>query len=368
MGSPKVIDLFSGVGGFSLGFAQSGFEVELAVDSNEPTIETYQRNFSNTNTKEADLSEVDIIDILSEENIDKDSIDVVIGGPPCQGFSVMGKQKEDDERNKLLLDFARHVIDISPDYFVLENVPGLMSEIGNEYLSEFLSVIENQGYSVVKDIEKLNARNFGVPQDRERVIVIGYKNEVPEPSYPTPTGPEVNSWKAIRDLPTNLTEVPLEEGVYRGNLGEPSEYVKKINSTKPFAEDLPNGISGLEPVDHTEKVRERFSKVEPGEVDEVSRYPRLKKDEPSNTLRAGSSRSRGTHTPARPIHPVAPRCITVREAARLQSFPDWFQFHPTKYYGLRQIGNSVPPLVAKNIAQEIHACFNKSAKTVVTHD
>jgi len=281
---------------------------------------------------------------------------------------VMGKQKEDDERNKLLLDFARHVLVISPKYFALENVPGLMSEVGENYLNEFLDAVQAGGYSIVRKIQKLNAKEFGVPQDRERVIIIGYKDGLPEPAYPEPSGTEVGSWEAIKDLPNNPENISLQDGVYKETLGDVSDYVEKINSEEPLADDVVDGISGLEPVNHTEEVRKRFEDVKPGEVDNVSRYPRLEKSEPSNTLRAGSSRNRGTHTPARPIHPIAPRCITVREAARLQSFPDWFQFHPTKYHGLRQIGNSVPPLVAKNIATQIEPCFTKATKKVVRHD
>jgi len=367
MGSPTVVDLFCGVGGFSLGFAEAGFDVVLAVDSNEPTLDTYQKNFPETATIDVDLSEANTQELLSDANMEVEDVDIVIGGPPCQGFSVMGKQHEDDERNQLLLDFARHLLELLPRYFVVENVPGLMSEIGEEYLNKFLSVVETGGYSVVRDIQKLDAKDFDVPQDRERVIIIGYQNDVPEPSYPQPNGRDVSSWDAIRDLPVNLEAVSLDDDVYKGELGEPSEYVDKINSFTRLTDEVVDGISGLDPVDHSEKVRERFAEVEPGKVESVSRYPRLKKSEPSNTLRAGSSRSRGTHTPARPIHPAAPRCITVREAARLQSFPDWFQFHSTKYYGLRQIGNSVPPLVAKSIAEEIRSGFESIQEPVITH-
>ncbi|ELZ14050.1 modification methylase XorII [Natrinema thermotolerans DSM 11552] len=358
MTTPKVVDLFSGVGGLSLGISEAGADVVLAVDNNEKALEAYNSNFPDKITKNLDLSTADQDDILSNTGITKEEVDIVTGGPPCQGFSVMGKRDPDDERNNLLLKYAEHISGLSPDYFVMENVKGLMSGDKREFLEEFLNEIRSAGYNIVEPIQVLDAAEFGVPQYRERVIVLGYRDTCPKPSYPTPDDSNVNSWDAIGDLPNNLDDV--ENGVYKGELGPQSDYVKKINSWKQKASTIPEGITGLDPVDHSERVRNRFADVDPGSNDEVSRYYRLKKTEPSVTLRAGSSPDRGTHTPARPIHPVAPRCITVREAARIQSFPDWFQFSPTKYHGLRQIGNSVPPLLAKCIGDELLECYTQS--------
>lgn len=366
MSSPKVFDLFSGVGGFSLGFAQAGFDVAMAIDNNETTVETYRRNFPTTNAVCYDLSEPLDDSIFADSKTNKQEVDVVVGGPPCQGFSVMGKQDPDDERNELLLMFAGHIEDLDPEYFVLENVPGLISATGEDYLQMFLDRIDSAGYEVIDPIKKLNAADYGVPQNRERVVVIGYRQGNPEPDYPDPRDITVGVWKALKDLPEDIEQLELEDGEYSGELGEPSEYVQEINSWTPT--EIPNesSLTGLDPVNHNQEVRERFSKVEPGNIDEVSRFQRLAKDAPSNTLRAGSSPDRGTHTAARPIHPVEPRCITVREAARLQSFPDWFQFHKTKYHGMRQIGNSVPPLMARSIAEEVLSAFGKSGSTI-TH-
>jgi DNA (cytosine-5)-methyltransferase 1 len=356
---PIVVDLYAGVGGFSLGFHQAGFEIGLAIDNHQTTVETYQKNFPNTTTSKTNLANSTGMDLLQRASFGAEETDVVIGGPPCQGFSVMGDQNPEDERNDLVPKFADHIKRLDPSYFILENVKGLLSDNVKKYLDEFQRKVHSAGYKIVGP-EVLNAANYGVPQKRQRVFILGFKQGNPEPSFPEKQGSTVGAWDAIKDLPDNLENIELDNGIYYGDLGNESEYIKKINSWDPLATEQRDGLSGLDPVDHTQRVRNRFSGVQPGEYDKVSQFRRLKKEKPAPTLRAGSSRERGTHTPARPIHPVAPRCITVREAARLQSFPDWFQFHPTKYHGLRQIGNSVPPLLAEKIAEKVMAIVLES--------
>lgn len=352
MTQPKVVDLFSGVGGFSLGFEQAGFDVALAIDDHEITLDTYKKNFPETTAEQLDLADASRREILDLLPVGKEEIDVVIGGPPCQGFSFMGNQDPDDPRNELLERFGEHVVSINPDYFVAENVTGLLSDVGKEYLSRFMEIVNSGGYNVVRPVRTLDAANFGVPQNRERVIILGYKSGIAPPQYPDSSVHDNSVSDALGDLPDSLLSANIDNGVYRDGLDDPSEYVVELNGWRNTPENT-DGITGLEPVSHTDRVRNRFATVEPGESDDVSHFHRLHPEEKSNTLRAGSSRDRGTHTPARPIHPSAPRCITVREAARLQSFPDWFEFHQTKYHGLRQIGNSVPPLLAKHIGEEL---------------
>jgi DNA (cytosine-5)-methyltransferase 1 len=359
----QVIDLFSGVGGFSLGFERTGFSISLAVDNSAEAVSTYQRNFPKTTVKNLDLSEVGPRGLREGSEGVTENVDVVIGGPPCQGFSLMGKRNTDDERNNLLIDFANHIKELSPDYFVMENVAGLKSGEARGYLDKFIKSVRDGGYEIVEPGKILDAADFGIPQRRSRLFVLGYLSELQEPDYPSVSKSDIGSWDAIKDLPNEPKESDISDGIYTGYLGEPSQYVSNLNAWDPFSENLPNGLTGLEPVDHEERVRERFDDVESGERDKVSRYHRLKKSEPSVTLRAGSDRDRGTHTAARPIHPVAPRVITVREAARLQSFPDWFQFHDTKYYGMRQIGNSVPPLLAKKIGGKIMNALENTSRS-----
>jgi DNA (cytosine-5)-methyltransferase 1 len=367
MNDPTVVDLFAGVGGFSLGFIQADYNVGLAVDNHDITLGTYQKNFPNVTTKNINLSDTSRHEILKGTDIDHRNVDIVVGGPPCQGFSAIGNQDPDDDRNDLLIEFAKKIQTIAPRYFILENVRGLMSERVNDYLNQFIDLVSSAGYNI-KGPKVLNAANHGIPQKRKRMFAIGYRRGEKEPDFPEPKDSQQNSWAAIKDIPSCLQDVKLENGIYYGSLGEKSRYVERINSWQPLVENVSHGLSGLEPVNHTEKVKNRFSNVKQGEQDDVSRYPRLDKEKPANTLRAGSSRERGTHTPARPIHPESPRCITVREAARLQSFPDWFEFHPTKYHGLRQIGNSVPPMIAKKLAEEIRSCIINDEKGAITND
>lgn len=355
---PTVVDLFSGAGGFSLGFHRAGFSIDVAVDNYDEAVEVYNQNFSSAKAQKLDLSEADAKDIFEVVDIDSEDVDIVIGGPPCQGFSVMGKRDPDDERNDLLLRFADIIRDISPSYFVMENVKGLVTGDAEEYLDLFLDLLDEGGFKVVEPIQVLNAANYGVPQNRERVFVLGYKEGMSPPQYPKTRDKSPSVKDAIGDLPSDLAKTELSDGKYMGELGQPSDYVKELNSREPINQWDSDGLSGFDPVNHTEKVRERFSDVEPGENDDVSGYHRLNPDEPANTLRAGSDSERGTHTPARPIHPTNPRVVTVRESARLQSFPDWFEFHETKYHSLRQIGNSVPPILAEKIGLHICRLFN----------
>lgn len=352
---PRVVDLYAGVGGFSLGFHQAGFNVELAIDIDGVSLETYGRNFPNCRTAELDLGETAPDEIQSLVGLEAGELDVVIGGPPCQGFSIMGKGEDDDSRNDLLLRFGEHAVGLSPKYIVLENVKGLLTERARSYIDSYIDILDSAGYECLEPIQTLNAQEFGVPQSRERVFIIAYREGEKPPSYPIPTNQETTVSDAISDIPSFLDTISIKDGWLTDARGSTSPYVSNLNSWDSQGEFHGNGLSGMTPVDHTDRVRERFSEVEPGDVDGPSQFVRLKKGGVSPTLRAGSSSERGNHTAARPIHPEAPRVITVREAARLQSFPDWYQFHPTKYHGMRQIGNSVPPLLAKYVAEEIIA-------------
>ncbi|NHN40066.1 DNA cytosine methyltransferase [Halorubellus sp. JP-L1] len=348
-----VVDLYCGVGGFSLGFEVADLSTTVAVDKDETILSTYKENFPDTIAKQLDLGTCETTDILRDTGLCKGDVDIVIGGPPCQGFSVMGKRDSDDDRNDLLLSFADHVVELSPDYFVMENVDGLLQGEARDYLDEFLGIIRDGGFEVREPIKVLNAADFGVPQNRKRLFLLGNKEGLPQLNYPMEDEESPSVEEAFKDLPEGLNDLSLENGQYKGPLNAPSDYVKEINSWEPLASDTPNGLTSLETVNHSEEVQERYENTEPGTYEDVSRYRRLESCNPSTTLRAGSSRDRGTHTAARPIHPTEPRVISVREAGRLQSFPDWFQFHETKYYGMRQIGNSVPPLLASKLGERV---------------
>lgn len=350
----------------SLGFEQAGIDVVAAVDSEPIHVEAHKANFPDCQALRADLSQLSGNELRRETGLEGKDIDVLFGGPPCQGFSTGGRRRLDDPRNTLLLQFARLVSELQPSYFVIENVDGLLMGEANEILESLLTCVESAGYSVVRPVKIFDAKDFGVPQTRRRVFILGYREGCLAPEYPTPTinaRSDVNCgrptvWDAISDLP-NIEEFEelLHADVYRGDLGIPSRYAKVLRGEENDDGDHSRprhrgeGLTGLGRTVHTAETRRRFAATEPGTREPISRYYRLTVEGVSTTLRAGTDRSGGSHTAPRPIHPVYPRCITVREAARLHSLPDWFFLHPTKWHGFRQVGNSVPPLLARAVAR-----------------
>lgn len=365
---PIGVDLFCGAGGMSLGFEQAGVDVRAAVDLEPIHVETHATNFPDCRTFGADLFRLSGDELRRRADLENENIDVLFGGPPCQGFSTGGKRRLDDPRNTLLLQFARLVSELHPSYFVIENVDGLLMGDAKRILESFLARVESAGYLVVKPVKIFDAKDFGVPQTRRRVFILGYRGDCPAPEYPTLLAnarsgnnsdcPTV--WDAISDLP-NIEEVEelLHTDVYHGELGAPSRYAKVLRGEENDSEDRSHprfrveGLTGLGRTIHTSETHRRFMATMPGTREPVSRYYRLTLEGVSTTLRAGTDRSGGSHTAPRPIHPIYPRCITVREAARIHSLPDWFRLHPTKWHGFRQVGNSVPPLFARAMAKSI---------------
>jgi len=346
---PLAIDLFCGAGGLSLGFVQAGFNIIAAIDSDPLNAATYGQNFPSTTVICDDIFRLTARDIREAAQLDEGQhIDVVFGGPPCQGFSTIGKRDIADPRNRLLAEFCRLVQELSPRLFVMENVAGLMYRESRCILEQSLGRLEEGSYKWVTPVRILDAQDYGVPQRRRRVFVLGFKKGEQQPLYPAPrrTGPTV--WEAISDLShiarrRNL----LAADVFVGSLGSPSAYAKKLRARSK------GRVSGCRLCCHDSTVVDRFRKTAPGETEAVSRFARLDKRKVAPTIRAGTPRSHGSFTAARPIHPTQPRCITVREAARLQSFPDWFTFHPTQWHGFQQVGNAVPPYLAHAVARGV---------------
>ncbi|PQO35880.1 DNA cytosine methyltransferase [Bremerella cremea] len=367
---PTAIDLFCGVGGMSLGFEQAGFDVLAAFDSELFNIRTHALNFPDVRARVADLSRGTARELRSISKLGRRKIDVVFGGPPCQGFSVGGRHDVNDERNQLIFDFARLVSEFRPNYFVMENVKGLMHARSRPTLDKFLSKIRRSGYEIVEPIRVLNAADFGVPQRRLRTIILGFMKGVDEPEYPMPnefakqTGQ--GTWPVVRDAIADLRGIDEDDTLFENDIYESelpkatSEYARIMRGELSCEYDRSNRTSvvhrrltGCLRTRHSVNVVDRFRATLPGESEPVSRYIRLAWDEVAPTLRAGTGKDRGSHTAPRPIHPLSPRCITSREAARLHSFPDWFQFHGTRWHDFRQIGNSVPPLLARAVASKI---------------
>ncbi len=361
---PKAIDLFCGAGGMSLGFEEAGFDVIGAIDIEENNTEIYSKNFPDCHVWCADLSSLSGKEIMQEVGLPEEPIDVLFGGPPCQGFSLIGRRIPHDPRNSLLHDFARLVVELSPRYFVVENVTGILLGDAKKNLERFDATVEEAGYKLVKPIQVLDALEFGVPQRRRRVFLLGYAAGARAPEYPKPLGQTVRPsvWDAIGDLPKiSEHDYLFHSDEYLGSLGRrPSAYSKILRgeahdpqnkSTKHHTNG--DGLGGCLRTLHTSETVKRFKSTKQGQTESVSRFYRLAKNGVAPTLRAGTGPDQGSFMAPRPIHPFQDRCITVREAARLHSCPDWFHFHPTKWHGFRQVGNSVPPRLARAVARSV---------------
>ena len=372
---PTSIDLFCGAGGMTLGFEQAGFDVAAAFDLEQFNVDTHLANFPNTSAFPVNLSGESGSTLRKMAGLSNTEVDVVFGGPPCQGFSYGGRQDVNDARNSLIFDFARIVRDIEPKYFVMENVKGLMSDRSLPLLNSFVRRMKRSGYSIVEPIRVLNAADYGVPQRRWRTFVLGSRKDLPTLAYPEPrgccAGDVVNFYPVVRDA---ISDLPTLES--RRDLFDVDEYVGTMKrTTNPYAllmrgivvdptsravrqPRCPDALTGCLRTTHSTETIRRFNGTLPGMAEPISRYIRLHWNDVSPTIRAGTGTDRGSHTAPRPIHPSVPRCISAREAARLHSFPDWFRFHGTRWHDFRQIGNSVPPLLAQAVASSVYSALN----------
>jgi DNA (cytosine-5)-methyltransferase 1 len=369
---PIAVDLFCGAGGMSLGFEQAGFRVACAIDDDALNTGVYRMNFPDCHTFTADVRDLSGDELRRRGRLGGSEIDVLFGGPPCQGFSYGGRQLNDDPRNDLLGEFARLVRELQPRYFVVENVQGLVKE-GGKLVEPFVRRARRAGYSVLKPIRDLDARSFGVPQRRRRVFILGWRRGEAPAAYPEPImAPLPTVWDAIGDLPeVDDVEYLLHDDVYRGLLGPPSWYAAILRGELPDPSDrslrIPHqvdGLSGCQRTVHAPDTVARFAAVPPGGQESISRFFRLAKDGVAPTLRAGTGPSHGSYTAPRPIHPLRPRCITVREAARLHSLPDWFGFQPTKWHGFRQVGNAVPPRLSRAVGERVKVALLRQAERI----
>jgi len=358
---PIGIDLFAGAGGLSLGFERAGFDVRAAVEFDPIHCATHEYNFPECATICRDVATLSGQELRSLAGIPEEEIAVVFGGAPCQGFSMIGKRAIDDPRNSLVRHFVRLVNELQPQYFVFENVRGLTLGKQRRFLEEIIADFEACGYEVLTPYEVLSASAYGVPQDRQRLFLVGARAGQILPQYPKPCQHSVTVWEALADLPEadDFDELIREECVH-AEFGEPSEYARKLRGIENDANDFgykrefePALLTASLRTGHTEKSRKRFAATEFGRTEPVSRFHKLDPHGFCNTLRAGTASDRGAFTSPRPIHPYSPRCITNREAARLHSYPDWFRFHVTKWHGFRQIGNSVPPFLAQAVSAQV---------------
>lgn len=339
-------DLFAGVGGMSQGFKMAGFDIAFAVEYDKDIADAYQKNHKGTDVYAEDISQIDVKELHKKHPI----IDVIIGGPPCQGFSQKGKRLSlDDPRNYLFQQYVRFVEEFQPKYFVLENVPNIITTSSGYFKDQIVAAFNNLGYDVTYGV--LKAVDYGVPQDRHRAVFLGQKGII-EVSLPNPTGEHNTVKDAIYDLPF----INSAEG------SEVSEYDKPAMSS--FAKEMRKNSTKLHnhvATAHSKIALERLSMIPKGAGKEVLPIEHRTKSIYSGTwcrlLEDGVAATITTRfdTPSsgRFTHPVLNRCLTVREAARIQTFPDDFVFYGPKTIQMKEVGNAVPPFLARAIAQVI---------------
>jgi len=319
---PSVVSLFSGAGGLDKGLELAGFKTVFASDLHEEHCATLRKNFPGACVIAGSVTDLSGKSILSRIGRVIGEIDLVAGGPPCQSFSILGKRKSlKDPRGVLVFEFARIVAELRPRAFIFENVKGIITtNSGRDWEEMKRYFTKKTGYQLYTDV--LNAANLGVPQLRERVFIVGLRE--PNDSFRFPSA----------------THAPPDKAVLLGL----RPYLT-VRDALGCLRDLPNHEKRI----HGERVAGRYAKIPPGGRDRIDHTDRLEWDRPSGTVLVGSSAGGG-----RPhIHPAENRHITVREAARLQSFPDDFVFAGTTTWQYRQVGNAVPPLLAKAVGEKI---------------
>jgi len=378
---PIGIDLFAGAGGMSLGFEQAGFDVVAAVEIDPIHCAVHDFNFPHCAVIPKSVVGLTAAEIREKAKIGTRQVHCVFGGPPCQGFSLIGQRVLEDPRNKLVLEFVRLVAELDAQTFVFENVKGLTIGKHKQFLNEVVEAFDQVGYAVGKPWKVLDAADYGTPQHRERLILMGAKKGRPLPQYPAPSTNPADSRKPTDGLPMGpncaeaLGDLPDADG-FTGLIDCDAMLTDKFATPSLYASELrclsnegwhfgyvrawnPTLLTSSARTGHTEISRKRFMQTPPGTVEPISRFFKLAPNGLSNTLRAGTDGARGAFTSPRPIHYLYSRCVTVREMARLHGFPDWFRLHSTKWHGARQIGNAVAPPFARAIGLAVMKALQK---------
>lgn len=355
----NVVDLFCGTGGFSVGATAAGLHVVKALDIDPTLTSSYNANFGGEHLHLTDIA--DLSGNALKRAAGKD-IHGLIGGPPCQGFSLIGRRDSEDPRRALVDHFFRLVAEVRPLFFVMENVVGLMQGDARTVLDDAMCRLPG-GYNTIGPVV-VAASDYGVPTSRQRLFVVGVLTDYADEIGLTPP-PDIDA-VTVRDAISDLAgaeEVGVDKDgfdVFRLSEQDVAGYAKALRSEDRL-------FTGNRRTIHTRNVVDRFKTVEQGKTDKVGRHQRLSWDGVCPTLRAGTGSDKGSYQSVRPIHPTEPRVITVREAARLQGFPDSHRFHPTIWHSFRMIGNSVPPPVARVIlGRVIQTCVDVKERRPLT--
>lgn len=349
LAAPTIIDLFCGCSGFGLGAKLADFLVCASVDIDPVLTSSYLKNFPNGRLHLGDiatLSGTQLCDIAGKK------IDGIIGGPPCQGFSEIGRSDPNDPRRELLHHFFRIVREVKPRFFLMENVRGLTNYKNLPFLQSALQQVADQ-YEIIGPIS-LDGSEHGSATKRPRIFVFGYDqryvDQLSRSDFIGELSAPVTVEQAISDLASAISVGEIDHfDVWKLGASElRSSYAASLLSADKTTTGLKRTIHKLE-------ISQRFASVAQGSMDKIGRHPRLSWKGQCPTIRAGTGPDKGSRQAVRPLHPDEPRVITVREAARLQGFPDWFKFHPTVWHSFRMIGNSVSPILAQKLLSNIRS-------------
>ncbi|PKF78896.1 DNA (cytosine-5-)-methyltransferase [Vibrio sp. vnigr-6D03] len=389
----KAIDLFAGAGGFTLSAIDSGVDVLAAIEFDKAAANTYKKNFIDTlkldidlraGPEVGDINNVQPLELRASLQLEKGELDLILGGPPCQGFSThrINDAGVHDPRNLLLLRYFKYVEEFQPKAFLVENVVGLFWKRHKDYLKRFLKLAKKHGY-IIKFCDVLNAKDYGVPQNRKRAFILGVRKGCFEKSFQfppdvthfSPASGKTPHWETaasvFEKVPTELYEKYWEHYFKeKSKLSHEQtfELLSSLSCGQPFKA---NDICDIHMKPSDKMVVKLSDTPLNGSREDAGEKHRLKchsngykghKDvygrifihQPSNTITTGCNNpSKG-----RFVHPWLNHGMTLRHAARLQSFPDWFDFHGSSTEKARQIGNAVPPLLGKILISDICSRLN----------
>ncbi|MCG9724455.1 DNA cytosine methyltransferase [Vibrio brasiliensis] len=389
----KAIDLFAGAGGFTLAAHDAGVNVLAAIEFDAAAADTYKKNFKTkkkldidvrAGAEEGDINNVEPLELRNSLGLESGELDLILGGPPCQGFSThrIKNAGVNDPRNALLLRYFEFVNEFKPKAFLVENVAGLLWKRHKDFLNKFLSLAKKAGY-VIKFCDIVNAKDYGIPQNRKRVFIYGLRKDLdcksidfpPKPTHFSYASGKQPTWvpasSVFEKVPAYLYQTYWDDYFSKDQKNDKDETFKLLKSLpygKKIRKDDPC-ITNMEP---TPMMKERFadtplngSREDAGEKHRLKChsngykghkdvYGRILIHLPSNTITTGCNNpSKG-----RFVHPWEDHGMTLRHAARLQSFPDWFNFHGSSTEKARQIGNAVPPLLGKILISDICSRLN----------
>lgn len=343
----RAISLFAGAGGCSLGFSAAGVEIISAYEKDESAIKTYNKNFAGSRCHNVDLATCNFEELRDDLGLKRGELDLIIGGPPCQGFTTVGNRFWADPRNKLIQNYAKAIESFYPRWFMMENVEGMLTTAKGMYVVECIQKMIELGYSVY--LRKVYMQEYGVPQRRKRVILVGNKDgksfEFPQVEKLASGAIYRSGAITLRDAIGDLEnrDIPAIDHIRKKENGIQLERIIHL-STGQSMKDLPEYLQ------HSSFRRRASRRVCDGTPTEKrggapAGIKRLSYEEPCLTITSAAT--------SEFIHPIENRMLTIRECARIQTFPDTFIFEGTDAQKMQQIGNAIPPRFAKQIAEQI---------------